>query len=310
MPLLTRKAIILAKIESSYGVDPTPTGAANAILASNINLTPLAAEFLPRDNYFPYLGNADSVLASYSAQVSFEVEIAGSGAAGTAPAWGPLLRACGFAETVNASTSVVYNPISATFPSVYIYLNQDGVLHKMRGCRGDVNLVFNAKQIPKLQFTFTGMYVAVADAAAPTPTYTGFIKPLACNKTNTPTFSLHAATSCLEALTLNMRNNVVHRDLIGCESVQLTDRRPGGSISFEATLVATKDWWAAITAGTLDDLQLIHGTTAGNIVQVDAPNVQILDPTYADSDGNVMLNGNLVLTPGSSGNDEILITVK
>lgn len=310
MPLLTRKAIILAKIESSYGVDPTPTGAANAILISNLNVTPLAAEFINRDNYFPYLGNADSVLASYSAQVSFEVEIAGAGAAGTAPAWGPLLRACGFAETVNAGVSVEYDPISATFPSVYIYLNQDGVLHKLRGARGDVNLVFNARQIPKLQFTFTGMYVAVTDAAAPTPTFTGFIKPVACNKTNTPTFSLHAASSCLEAMTLNMANQVVHRDLIGCESVQLTDRRPAGTISFEATTVATKDWWAAITAGTLGALQLIHGTAAGNIVQIDAPNVQILDPTYGDSDGNVMLNGNLALIPGGSGNDEIQITAK
>ena len=33
----TRKRYILAKIESTYGVDPTPTAGANAILTSGLN---------------------------------------------------------------------------------------------------------------------------------------------------------------------------------------------------------------------------------------------------------------------------------
>lgn len=309
MPLLTRKAIILAKIESSYGVDPTPTGAANAILISNLNLTPLSAEFVNRDNYFPYLGNSDSVLAAQSVQVSFEVEIAGAGAAGTAPAWGPLLRACAFAETINAGVDVDYTPVSASFPSVTIYDNHDGVLHKLLGARGNVQLRFRAREIPKLVFTFTGLYVTVADAAAPTPVFSGFIKPLAVNFSNSPTMTLHGVTSPTEAIEIDMANEVVHRSLIGAELVQMTDRRPAGTISLEATTVATKDWWTSIKAGTLGALNLIHGTTAGNIVQVQAPNVQILNPTYADSQGNLMLNGDLALIPGSSGNDEITITV-
>ena len=32
-----RNALILAKTETTYGVDPTPTGAANAILCSGIS---------------------------------------------------------------------------------------------------------------------------------------------------------------------------------------------------------------------------------------------------------------------------------
>jgi hypothetical protein len=40
MPLLTRKRLIVAKIESTYGTDPTPTGA-NAILVRNLEITPL-----------------------------------------------------------------------------------------------------------------------------------------------------------------------------------------------------------------------------------------------------------------------------
>ena len=43
-------------------------------------------------------------------EVTFEVEMAGSGTAGTAPAFGPLLKACGNSETIVTDTSVTYAP--------------------------------------------------------------------------------------------------------------------------------------------------------------------------------------------------------
>ncbi|MCK7495178.1 MAG: hypothetical protein MZW92_31855 [Comamonadaceae bacterium] len=43
-------------------------------------------------------------------QLTFDVEIKGSGAAGTAPELGVLLKGCGFGETVVAVTSVTYAP--------------------------------------------------------------------------------------------------------------------------------------------------------------------------------------------------------
>ncbi len=82
-----------------------------------------------------------------------------------------------------------------------------------------------------------------------------------------------------------------------------------GSISMEMTSVADKDWFAAIIANTKAPLSITHGTTAGNIVVIDAPKVQLTDPQLADSEGIVMLNANLSLEP-DTGNDDILITVK
>ena len=95
MPLLTRKRLIVAKIESTYGTDPTPTGA-NAILVRNLEITPLEAETVNRDLVRPYLGASDQLLAQTRVSMTFEVEMAGSGTAGTAPAYGPLLKACGW----------------------------------------------------------------------------------------------------------------------------------------------------------------------------------------------------------------------
>jgi len=52
---------------------------------------------------------------------------------------------------------------------------------------------------------------------------------------------------------------------------------------------------------------MVHGTTAGNIVALDAPKVQLLQPAYEDSNGILMIKMNLALIP-DVGNDEITLT--
>lgn len=103
MPLLNRKRVVLAKIESSYGTDPTPTGLANAILLRNLSVTPQEADFVGRDLLRPYMGNSEQLPVGIRALIDFEVEMVGGGTAGVAPGFGPLLRACGLGETLTAS---------------------------------------------------------------------------------------------------------------------------------------------------------------------------------------------------------------
>ena len=76
--VLTRRRLILAKIESTYGTDSTPTGASNAVLVRNLEIQPLVAETVNRELVRPYLGQSDQLLAQTRVEVSFEVELAGS----------------------------------------------------------------------------------------------------------------------------------------------------------------------------------------------------------------------------------------
>jgi hypothetical protein len=103
MSFLTRKRTVLAKIESVYGTDPVPTGAANAILMKNLVVTPMETTLVSRDLVRPYLGNFTQIPAAIYAKVAFDVELAGSGTAATPCAYGPLLRACALSETILAS---------------------------------------------------------------------------------------------------------------------------------------------------------------------------------------------------------------
>lgn len=55
-----RKTLLLAKIQTAEGVDPVPTGAANAILLRNVTATPLSAEFVERALLRPLHGQRGS----------------------------------------------------------------------------------------------------------------------------------------------------------------------------------------------------------------------------------------------------------
>lgn len=98
-----QKRSLLAKIEGTYGTDPTPTGAANAIQAHDLTFVPSELEYEERDIVRAYYGQLEQIVVTGKARISFAVEIAGSGTAGSAPAWGPLLRACAFSELALAS---------------------------------------------------------------------------------------------------------------------------------------------------------------------------------------------------------------
>jgi len=310
MPQLTRKRTILSKIETAYGNDPVPTGAANAILVRNITVTPMETNLVSRDLIRPYMGNSENLAGSVYGKLEIEVELAGSGTAGTAPAFGPLLRACGMSETTSAGVSVTYAPVSGAFESVTNYFNQDGVLHKMTGSRGSWSLAFSAQGIPTLKFSFQGLYSPVVDATPPTGVvFTAWQTPLVVNNANTTGLTLQGfAGLVLSDLSVDIANTVTFRSLVGgAEQVMVTDRKPAGSITFEATTVAQKDWWTAARNAATGPLSITHGTVAGNKVKVDAPKAQITQPNYTDKDGVAMIQASLVLVP-SAGNDELTLT--
>lgn len=372
MTLLTRKRIILAKIESAYGTDSSPDGL-NAILVKNPNFNPLQAELVSRDLLKPYFGNSEQLLATQLATLDFEVEAAGAGAAGQTPGYDCLLRACAFLKTlvtasisiniassvatvthadhgytgtgnkvtiagVNESdlngiktitvvdedtytyatteadgagsgtivcqTGVKYTPISSSIESITMYVNVDGVLHKMFGSRGTVELTVNVKKIPVFKFNFTGLFELPTDAAAPVADFSKFHVPLIANTQNTPGFELFGYSGNLESVNFNLANEVSYVPLIGTESVKILDRKPAGSLLFEAPTMAEKDFFTIATETELGEMSLTHGIKAGQIVKISAPKVNIGNPTYQDSNGVTMISVPFTANP-DTGNDEL-----
>jgi hypothetical protein len=304
MPKLMRKIAILVKTEVTYGVDPVPTGAANAFVVHDVDITPLEGEEVERNNIQPYFGQNGVIQATNFSKIKFKVEFSGSGVAGTAPKFAPLLRACATSTTVVAVTSCTFAPVTDVIESVSIYANVDGVNHVMRGCRGEAKISMAAKGKPTIEFEMTGLWQVLTDTALPTATYTGWVKPVAMNKANV-TASLHGTTIACAGFDLMLGNQVVKRDLTEVDTVEITDRKSTGSIVFEATTVAAKAWVSLAQQRALGNLSIVYGTTAGNIMTVGATaTVELGKPTYSNSDGVQMINMPLRFVPSTVGNDE------
>lgn len=310
MALYMNKTLVAVKKETTYGTDPTLAGT-DCFLVSNVSLTPLAGNSATRDFVRPYFGQSSSIQLDSHVELSFDVELASSGTAGTRPAFGDALLACGFDETITATTSAAYTPVSASFDSVTIEVYMDGILHQLTGARGSFSLSMARGAIPTISFNFMGNYVAPADASPLTPNFSDFKVPLGVNSSNTQTVTLFTETLCMDSFSADVANNLVYRDLPGCDPACLiTERAPSGTLVFEMQTVTTYNWIEAAKNKTSGAFQLIHGTAAGSIVQIDAPAVTINPPSYQDSDGVLMLSAPLVFEPTSAGNDELVLTFK
>lgn len=303
-----RKLAMLAKIETVYGTDPAPA-AANAIICRDVTLTPIEGQEVDRGLYQTYMSNPGAMLAGEHVSASFSVELTGSGAAGTAPGFGALLRACGMSETITAETSVEYATVSSAFESVTAYFNLDGIRHIMLGARGNASISLERNSIPLIQFNLRGLLVAVTDSAMPTQEPAGFIKPVIVNKANT-TLALHGVAGAIaESVNLDLGNEVVYRNLIGSEGVHIVDRIGSGTAVLEAKAMSVKNWFSIAQARTRGALALVHGAVAGNIVEIDCPAVEIGRPTYGESDKIRNLSLPLGLC-ADEGNDELVLTFK
>ncbi len=302
---LTRKRLIQVKKESTYGTDSTPIGT-DALLVRNLEITPIEADVVSRDLIRNYLGNSPQLLANTRVSITFQVEMAGSGTAGTAPRYGGILQACGLSETIVASTSVTYAPVSSSFSSATIYFNNDGIRHIMTGCRGTFTLNAEVGQIPTIDFTMIGVYNAPTDTALPTTTYSAQASPLIFRQGNTSAFQFFSYAGCLQSVSLDIANETVYRELVGCtKEVQITNRAPNGTVMIEAVSLATKDFFSIAQTETTGNLTFLHGTTAGNRVTLLSGQCDISNPTYGDQDGVQMLSIPYVAVPTAAGNDEL-----
>lgn len=301
-----KKKVLLVKIETTYSTDSTPTGGSNYIEARNLTLTPYDATVEDRAIVQPWMGNGSKLIVSTRLKLAFDVALAASGTAGTAPKIAPLLRACGWAETVSAGVSVAYSLISSAFESVCFYMFIDGVRHKGLGSRGTCTVKLN-KGIPYLHVELTALYVAPTDTANATPTTTGWPTEQPVNAKNTLVCKLNTVDSFYSKFEFNQGNSVQHDDLAGgYEAINIKDRAPTAAISILAPTLATFDPFALSLAKTNIAVTVTHGLGAGSQVKLDLKSL-ITGVSYEEIDGSTGYA--LTLSPDPvSGDDEATLT--
>ena len=304
-----RKKLLLVGIETTPG---TPVTLASCVLleVSEIDSAPYEGDRAERTRIKQLFGADPEVNMAPHTTVTATLPLSGSGAAGTAPNFGPILRACGLRELIDAGTDVSYMPSTDNHETITVYFVEDGQHQCVPGCKGTAEFSFTAKDFPNMQVTLTGLYQRpITHTTALSQTVSAFVGEIPVNKQNTTKFSVHGFEGCGQSLSFSLGNEVVHRNLAGCERIEITDRVVTGSVEVEAPTLAEKNYFQSMESHeslTLGAISFTHGNTAGNIIEFIAPKTQLSTLSRNDQDGIVHYNLGTRFNP-DQGDDEITL---
>lgn len=314
-PIRWNSKIILIKAEplNAYGLDPVPTGAANAMLMTNVQFQPMEGQEVSRNLELPYQGAQESINVGLYCVLTGDVELVGSGTAGTAPAWSPLIRACGAAEVVTAGTSVEYTPITDGQESVAAYFMIGTNRYVLLGGRATGTITINAAGIPVLRVTITGLFTIPAVAARPTVDLTKWKKPQAASKATTPKYKIDGIDFVGRDFSLNLGCDVQPRMLFNQERVLIVDKAESIAMTVEAVPFDTYN--PVARAGSATDepprvpIEVEHGMIAGRVVNIKAD--ACVQGRFAGSQENQRIEEwPLTFVPlPTAGNDQWKITL-
>jgi hypothetical protein len=313
---------LVAKIESSTGVDSSPVGGTNFVQLMSIEVTPIESDNVEPDTYLGFLGNSTrpTILARKRARITCEVELAGSGVdpdggdgtQATAPAYAPLLQACGLSVSgVDGASGVTYAPASdpnaSANSSCTIYCWYNLTRHKFVGVRGTFSLSYSSGQVPTISFEMTGEYAAPdSTAMSGTRAVANQAAGLEFNDTNVTTATFHAQTNQrIESFDFAMNNDYDYKETASSGEVLVFNRNPGGTVVVEAPVRSSLDYFARTVGTDLASTSIVLGATQGNIVTLTLPYTDITGISYGDTNGIRNLSMPYLARPNATGNNEM-----
>jgi len=308
--MLTKKTVILAKVEDTYGTDPTPAAGDNSVMAYEFESPDIEPNMIKRAYGNDDLSKYQELRGKTGFAFSVKTHLRGSGSAGTAPRRSPLYKAAGLNETIVSSTSVTYAPRSSSFESCAIRAHLDGLLYNLLGCVCDYELELTAGEPGIEVFSGKALYALPTDSVIVAPTFDSPNPPIM--KGLTMTFGSYAAIC--EKITLKLGNTIAERpDMNQTEGIKgfcITDRDPEGEITLEAVLRAetNADFLSYFHSGTTKALSIAIGSDAGNIATITAPKCYLRAPKLGDRDG-VRIFTLPIQIARNAGDDEINISL-
>ena len=304
--------LLYAKKETTYGVEVTGlvTGG-NSVLTRNFSAKPFAVDTIERNIDRPVRGGTRVGTSNVRQTIGYELELAGSGTAGTAPAWMEHLEACGMAAPVLVATTSAtqrFTPIGTALSSLSVAHWHGSQKRIGIGARGTFSFDFTAGSFPFVKLDMTALLgsVPIVDEVPASPGFVRWKDPLEVNTANTD-FMLGGYAAVLRSLTGEIGANIATRNLVGGNYIQRGNHRLTGKIVCEAPTVAAKNYFGTLQAGTEIPCWIEHGVVAGNIVRFDMNTIQITDIDLQDEDDVLMLSLSYLATTSNSPDDLVII---
>ncbi len=257
--------LLLAKVETTKGTDPVPVVGTNAIRIKSGKIV-LTQDSIALNAVKQTMGKLPHLVGKQTVQLDIEVDLKGSGAAGTAPEAGILLQGCGLLETIVAVTSASYDPATANQKSLTLYWYEDGLLWKLLGAVGKCSLNAQIGAQPSLKFTFSAAYAVPTAVTCPTGAVYQSAAPIVMSSAD---IINDGSAIKVGAFSLDDGNTVQHHYTTSNSEFVIADRAPKVKITKDS--VSTIAEWTALNAGTNAALSAQFGATTGNKLVVSAP---------------------------------------
>jgi hypothetical protein len=304
----------MAKVEASYGVAETLAPANDGVLLFDLSRQPESGDVIRRRVQQPFVGATGGRTAKRRVPTGFGFELAGSGSALAIPKWAFLLRAatCGVA-TVGALEVTIPLATAAPYGSLTLATYRENVRVRSRGYRGTATFTFEEGSDPYCTIDGIGLRVATADASLPGAVdVSGWRTPVEVTTANT-IFTLDSFSPGLRRATIALNAKTEFDSAVGFEEVAVSKDDEGDARAISAEFVvrcpdlATKNYYSSLN-GAAVAFSLVHGVTAGNIIELSSGLFKIDSIEEGVTVGNLDLTIKGACVPTAAGNELLIKT--
>lgn len=311
MILRAENEFLLAAIESVYGTAPAMTGA--DAIQCDFEITPMEAVQKERAFSRPYYGSRAVILSEIHRAIKLSnIEMAGSGAAGTAPAWTRLMRGCGWGA-VTTPTETTFTPQTNSVDSLALNPTIDGERFGMVGARGTASFMWDITEFPKMDMDFKGGWVDPETLLSlPTLNFDAWKIPRIVNCENTDAIDIGGEDYPFYSFKVEQNSTLEFYCVPGEAGyrVERTNRNMKGTLKLQAKKISDHDIFALVKSMALVPISVQHGQVAGEIVIGAAPGAQFLNPRKSDYKGDLAWELDVLFPPTAAGNNEFTVVTK
>jgi len=291
---------LLAKEETVYGTDPTPTTSVNGVRVVGRLWPQLGTEYaFPNERDDVAAGGLTEpipgVPRGHTISLDFHVELKGAGVAysSSTPVRAevdPLIVACGLSRVhvdTGGAETVTHSFADTGHSSCTIWAYAGGKVYKIVGCRGNMIWDMTAGTLGRLRFVMRGMVASIAEASMPSITYDSVESPAAV----AVGLDIGGWTPNFSNLSLDLGNDVqLLEDGNGLDALEgffIVDRKSRLSLSARNVALADYDPPALLAARTIQTIAATLGSVQYNQVGISVTDARIDTPPRPVDDNRV-----------------------
>ncbi len=301
--LLRRISSLGAKVESTKGTAETITATEAVFNVYNVNIIPDIT--INRREGQTSLSQLAAIPGGRMGRITFETDLVGKGSSGR-PDWASVfLSGCGFVDSTGtfSPTSNYSTQTSVTFAH---YIN--GKRFLISGAMGNFTINLASGNHGTVAFDFLGCWGGVTDATILDPTEPTTLPPRFASGTLTRggVALLTSNVTISSGNTLELRPDAATAS--GYAACAITARNATVTMDPEDDLVATRDDYGSLLAGTEAALSIVVGASANNTMTIAAPKLQFTGITPGDRNGILVNQATYQCNrSASTGNDDLTI---